>query len=152
MNTPLTDRVDALLAGQPEHPTRPRSFAWQALGLLRELRDAHKAVSGELVAALARCHAYQAQIADAATPRDPWGLLEDALKRADLVLFYDNDLRCLRVISTTTQPATRELAANIRRNLRHLAHEFRGSMHESVVCDYVNHMDTLAQQIEGESE
>lgn len=41
-----------------------------------------------------------------------------------------------------------ELATNIRRNLRHLARDMAGLAEAHRFIDYINHMDTLAQQIE----
>lgn len=57
----------------------------------------------------------------------------------------------IRPVSGPT-PATRELASSIRRNLRHLASAVHapGLPDPSAMLDYINHMDTLAEQIESE--
>lgn len=108
---PLTDRVDELLAVPPSLvPILCRPLAYKSLAALRELRDAHKAVSEELVAALARCHEHE---------------------------------------KARATPSTRELACNIRRNLKHLAADMAELPDAGRYYDYINHMDTLAQQIEG---
>lgn len=103
MNLPLLDRVDALLREDAVDTFGPAILGAEALSLLRELRDAHEYAVKELFVTLERCHKYQEQIEDSATPTIPWPLLEDALKRANLVLFYDHEADCLSFRSTAVE-------------------------------------------------
>jgi hypothetical protein len=61
-----------------------------------------------------------------------------------LVSISESDIRWL--ISEVESPSTAELATNIRRNCRHM----RADTEDSKLLDYIDHIDTLAQQIEGD--
>lgn len=53
-------------------------------------------------------------------------------------------------VASGVPPHIEELATNIRRNIKHMVRDLNaGDQHHSVLLDYLNHIDTLAQQIEG---
>lgn len=81
-------------------------------------------------------------------------LVEELGKQRDAVEFHrqcaadaNAQANAMRVRMSTAE----ELATNIRRNIKHIVRDINaGDQHVSVLLDYLNHTDTMAQKIETE--